>query len=241
MSHKLLPKKNANQLIQFRFESDVQEAYQFLRGNISFYEKNMPLKTLCVVSHSRSEGKTAIAMNLAVCFANCGQKTLFIDSDFRKPVHEKRLGNAEKGLATVLYRNEEPEEAILSTKVENLYYLPCGRDVENTYEMLSSTKFKAILDKLSVEYDKIIIDTPALSNVIDGYEIASMTEGAIIVIRNRFPETQRLVNMVKQLQLANVNIIGAVLNKVPLGEYRRKYTWYHDGWQNSKKKKVGAG
>ena len=107
--------------------------------------------------------------------------------------------------------------------------------------MISSAKFKAVLDKLSDEYDKIIIDTPALSNVIDGYEIASMTDGAIVVIRNRFSETQRLMNMIKQLKMANVNIIGGVLNKVPMNEYRRKYTWYRDDRRVTKKKKVGVG
>jgi Mrp family chromosome partitioning ATPase len=125
--------------------------------------------------------------------------------------------------------------------VENLSYLPCGRDVDNTGEMLSSARFRDILDKLSQKYDKIIIDTPALSHVIDGYEIASMTDGAIIVIRNRFPETQRLTNMVKQLKMANVNIIGAVLNKVPMNEYRRKYNRYHDDWQDVKKRRTSAG
>ncbi|MBP7175221.1 MAG: CpsD/CapB family tyrosine-protein kinase [Thermoclostridium sp.] len=240
MTSSLISRMSPNNLIQFNFETDVQEAYHFLRGNISFYERKKPLKTICVVSHSRSEGKTAVAMNLAISFANCGQKTLFVDSDLRKPVLEKRLGNAEKGLATILFRNEEPTEAIVNAQVENLFYLPCGRDVENTYEMLSSARFKDILDKLSQEYDKIIIDTPALSNVIDGYEIASMTDGAIIVIRNRFPETQRLTNMVKQLKMANVNVIGAVLNKVPMNEYRRKYNRYHDDWQDVKKKRTSA-
>lgn len=241
MTNNLIAKKNGNNLVQFKLESDVLEAYHFLRGNISFFERNKPLKTLCVVSHSRGEGKTAVAMNLAVSFANCGHKTLFIDSDLRKPVYDKRLGSADKGLATILFRNEEPEEAIQTSQVDNLYYLPCGRDVENTYEMISSAKFKAVLDKLSDEYDKIIIDTPALSNVIDGYEIASMTDGAIVVIRNRFSETQRLMNMIKQLKMANVNIIGGVLNKVPMNEYRRKYTWYRDDRRVTKKKKVGVG
>lgn len=241
MTSNLISKKNPNNLIQFDFDSDVQEAYHFLRGNISFQERNNPLKTICVVSHSRSEGKTAVALNLAISFANSGHKTLFVDSDLRKPVHEKRLGNADKGLATVLFKNEDPDEAIMVSQVENLFYLPCGRDVENTCEMLSSARYKEILDKLSRVYDKIIIDTPALSNVIDGYEIASMTDGAIIVIRNRFPETQRLTNMVKQLKMANVNILGAVLNKVPMNEYRRKYNWYHDDWQASKRKKTGTG
>lgn len=241
MTNNLISKKNGNNYVQFKLEPDVQEAYHFLRGNISFYERNKPLKTLCVVSHSRGEGKTAIAMNLAVSFANCGYKTLFVDSDLRKPVYEKRLGSADKGLATILFRNEEPEQAILTSQVENLYYLPCGRDVENTYEMISSVKFKIVLDRLSADYDKIIIDTPALSNVIDGYEIASMTDGAIVVIRNRFPETQRLTNMIKQLKMANVNIIGGVLNKVPMNEYRRKYTRYYDDWRGSKRKKTGAG
>jgi capsular exopolysaccharide synthesis family protein len=240
MTNNHVSKKNSNSLVQFEFETDVQEAYHFLRGNISFYERNNPLKTICVVSHSRCEGKTAVAMNLAVSFANCGQKTLFIDSDLRKPVYEKRLGSTDKGLATILFRNDDPNESILNAQVEKLFYLPCGRDVENTYEMLSSSRFRDVLDRLSKEYDKIIIDTPALSNVIDGYEIASVTDGAIIVIRNRFPETQRLVNMVKQLKMANVNIIGAVLNKVPMNEYRRKYTWYHDDWQVSRKKKASA-
>ncbi len=240
MTNNHVSKKNSNSLVQFEFETDVQEAYHFLRGNISFYERNNPLKTICVVSHSRCEGKTAVAMNLAVSFANCGQKTLFIDSDLRKPVYEKRLVCTDKGLATILFRNDDPNESILNAQVEKLFYLPCGRDVENTYEMLSSSRFRDVLDRLSKEYDKIIIDTPALSNVIDGYEIASVTDGAIIVIRNRFPETQRLVNMVKQLKMANVNIIGAVLNKVPMNEYRRKYTWYHDDWQVSRKKKASA-
>lgn len=241
MTNNLISKKNGNNLIQFDFDTDVIEAYHFLRGNISFHEKSNPLKTICVVSHSRSEGKTAVALNLAVSFANCGQKTLFIDSDFRKPIHEKRLGSTDKGLSTILFKNEEMDESILSSQVENLSYLPCGRGVSNTYEMLCSRRFKEILDKLSLQFDKIIIDTPALSNVIDGYEIASMTDGAIIVIRNKFPETQRLTDMVKQLKKANVNILGAVLNKVPMNEYRRKYTWYHDDWRDSKKKKVSAG
>ena len=239
MTNNHVSKKNSNSLVQFEFETDVQEAYHFLRGNISFYERNNPLKTICVVSHSRCEGKTAVAMNLAVSFANCGQKTCSSDSDLRKPVYEKNL-KYRKGLATILFRNDDPNESILNAQVEKLFYLPCGRDVENTYEMLSSSRFRDVLDRLSKEYDKIIIDTPALSNVIDGYEIASVTDGAIIVIRNRFPETQRLVNMVKQLKMANVNIIGAVLNKVPMNEYRRKYTWYHDDWQVSRKKKASA-
>src|SRR5262249_7182607 len=120
--------QNVGNLLDEGPESPHAEAYRVLRSNMLFSKKDGKFNTLCVISAGAGEGKSTTIFNLAVTFAQNGQRVIIVDSDLRRPSVHKHLKVANAlGLTNYLQRQNTLEEVIQTTSLPTLDFLPSGK------------------------------------------------------------------------------------------------------------------
>ncbi len=207
-----------------------KEVYRTMRTNLEF--TGIENRVIAVTSCGPDEGKSTIAYNLGRTLASAGKATLHIDADMRKSILSNRhqIHGIEKGLSHYLSGQADMKEVIYATNKKNFFMIPCGIFPVNPTELLGNGRLDKLLDGLKKTFDYIIIDTPPLGSVIDAAVIAKYCDGSILVLEaNHTPKTMAK-SVKEQLQAANSNIVGVVLNKVDTHRgsyYGRKYGSYY--------------
>jgi protein-tyrosine kinase len=202
----------------------VVNAYSGLIANILFTNEGNTYKSIAITSCNPLEGKTSTAINLAIYMAMSGTKVLLADTDFRKPLEAKRLGADEMtGLSDLLRAKASYDDVLNSTNVSNLSYISCGSKFSNPTGLLTTPIFRMFMKKVVEDFDIVLFDTPALSSVIDAALVASQTDGTIIVIEHGVTKKESLTRAKEQLEKANANILGVVINKVDKRVYKRHF------------------
>lgn len=210
----------------------ITEAYKSFRTNVQFALAgiNGKCKKVALTSALPKEGKTITTINLAVTCSQTEAKVLLIDCDMRRPrIHRYFDLESRIGLSNVLSGMCSTEEAIKETGRPNLKVMPAGLIPPNPAELIASENMKSMLDKLSEEFDYIIIDTPPVNVVSDVLSLVNYIDGTIFVVcseRSTHPETKRGL---AKFQYANANILGFVLNNVSSKNtkgYSNKYKYY---------------
>lgn len=189
------------------------ESYRALRTKLLFSRNADDLKSIAVTSPTPGDGKTTIAANLAVSFAEQGLRTVIVDCDLRRPrMHRIFDGPAEPGLAGVLSGSCELADALRGTGVDCLELVPSGGAHEATSELLGTGRMRSVLAELRQEYDMVIVDTPPVLSAADAMLVGALVDGVIMVVRAA--ETSRDVARHALQQLADVraSVIGVVLN-----------------------------
>lgn len=206
------------------------EAFRSLRMNVT-NAGSLPL-SLAVSSPSPSDGKSFIAANLAMSFAEGGFKTLLIDGDTRRGTLNDMFQLARSpGLTDYLAGKTDRSSIIYQTPHRNLLLMPSGKRRRQSPELLSSPALKELIESLRSEYEVIICDTPPFAAGIDAYAIATAAERLVVVLR--VGRTQRRMAAAKLLLLERlpVEVVGAVLNSCELdGEFQ--YYGYVRGYEN---------
>jgi non-specific protein-tyrosine kinase len=211
-------------------QSVVSEAFRTLRTNIDFASVDAPLRSILVTSARPGEGKTVVASNLAVVFAQSGRRVLLLDADLRRPgLHRMfRLPNA-RGL-TDLLRNENAslEGVAVETIQPLLRVIPSGALPPNPAELLGSQRMQALLKRLTAEADLLIVDSPPLQVVTDAAILASRLEGTLLVIESGRARRGAVKHSREVLAAAGARVLGAVLNRLAL-QAQGDYIGYYSG------------
>jgi exopolysaccharide transport family protein len=223
-------------LINTAVPPNFAEALRTLRTNVLFSSADDGGKSLVVTSTSPGEGKTLVASNLAIAFAQAGQRVLLIDADMRRPrVNEVFSVDQEPGLSNVLVGSAKASEAITQSRIKNLWLLSSGRTPPNPPELLGSQRFRDLLGSLRTHFDWVLIDTPPIMPVSDAALIANIASGVVYVVGAEMTSRYAAQAGLEQLESAKAHLIGAVLNRVDLDKqsfyyshyYRREYQRYY--------------
>ncbi|MDJ0304958.1 CpsD/CapB family tyrosine-protein kinase [Dehalobacter sp.] len=206
----------------------VQDAYEMLTVNIHINNSQDRLKTFALTSCLPEEGKTSLAISLAISIAHSGWKVLLIDADMRKPTAAKRLNDqSQHGLSNYLTGKVDLNDVICGTNISNLHYCSCGSDHTNPVELLCSNRFQEIINKTQSMYDFVIFDTPSLESVIDAGIIASKVNAALLVVKMGSTSLRSIARAKDQLESLNAKILGIVLNRVKRRDYKRYVSSYN--------------
>ena len=191
----------------------VKEAFSTLRTNISFSGRNV--KVIVVTSCVAHEGKTTVSFEMAKSLAEANKKVLIIDADLRKSVTVSRYTKERGvcGLSQVLSGQISLDQAIYRTQVLGLDIVFAGPYPPNPAELVGCPVFKEILDSVRDDYDYIIVDAPPLGLVIDAAIMASVCDGAVIVINQGTVKYRMAQNVKEQLSKSGCRILGVVLNQ----------------------------
>ena len=210
---------------------NVVESYKAMRTNIGFAISTSDKKALVVSSANPGEGKSTTAANIAITMADEGQNVLLIDADMRKPVQHKIFSvKNDKGLSSVLSKMKNTEDCIQKTDVSNLNVLTSGPIPPNPSELLSSERTAKLLEKMSSEYDVIVIDSPPINVVSDTLNLSQSVAGLLTVVRCGYTAVDDIKELMVKTELAHMDMLGFVLTRVKRknnGRYYKRYGKYH--------------
>ena len=193
----------------------VSEAYRAVRTGLFFSNRGGELRVIQVTSPVPGDGKSTLSSNLAVTMAQSGRKVLLIDADFRRPRIAKIFGiDAQIGMAAVVAEKAELDQAIYASPVANLSIMPGGARPSNPAELLSSRRFKHLVDLLREKFDMIIIDTPPLLAVSDPGAVAAIVDGVVLTMRLRRNVKPLATRATKILESVDARLLGVVINGV---------------------------
>ncbi len=210
------------------------EAYRALRTNLQFCGEDK--KTIVLTSCTPDEGKSTVALNLAISLAEAGKRVLLVDADLRKSVLMGEFGISQevKGLTHYLSGQACLKEVITYTDRDKLDVIFAGPVPPNPTELLGERQFKEMLKYGREQYDYVLIDSPPLGSVIDSAIIAENCDGSIIVIEAEVISYRFVQEIKEQLEKSNCPILGTILNKVDMRDqkyysryYGRKYKKYY--------------
>ena len=189
------------------------EAVRRLRTNILFVDVTTQGHSFVVTSSNPGEGKTTTTVNLALAMADAGSKVLLIDGDLRNPSVASLVGfEGSAGLTTVLLGRAEPNEVIQQWRDSSLYVLPAGQVPPNPSELLGSEAMSQLFQKLSQEFDFILIDSPPINPVIDAVLLNQLTKGLIMVVASERIRRRDLESALTSLETVDVQVAGFALN-----------------------------
>jgi capsular exopolysaccharide synthesis family protein len=196
--------------------SILAEEMRQLRTNLQYMQMERPAKVIAVVSSEAAEGRSTVAINLAVAFAEAGRQTLLIDADLRRPQIAEYLGiEGAVGLSEVLAQQVDLDTALQTSGEQKLHVLPSGSLPPHPSELLGSRQMTELVARLRDEFDTIIIDTPPLRPVTDGVTVALLSDGAIVVVCNGRTSRAQLGRALQVLRAVDVPVLGVVRNMVP--------------------------
>lgn len=221
--------KNVELIVAHKPKSSIAEAIKTIRTNLQFSAVNGDVKSILVTSSMPGEGKSFVASNLAVAFAQAGSKVLIVDCDMRRGrLHEIFKVDNDKGLSLLLIDeiNEKSTKYFKKTEVPNLFVLPRGIVPPNPSEILSSDKNKKLTEILEKKFDIVIYDGVPASGLADAIIMADLVDKIVIVSAYKQTKMEQLQNTKKALEKFEDKIAGVVLNKLP--EKKNHYYSYYN-------------
>ncbi|HCS93959.1 MAG TPA: exopolysaccharide biosynthesis protein [Bavariicoccus seileri] len=192
----------------------ASEQFRTIRTNIQFSVVDKDLKSLGFTSSGPGEGKSTVAANLAVAFAQDGKTVLLVDSDLRKPTVHRTFDLPNKeGLTSLLTdRTKKVPDIIQYLPEANLCVLTSGPKPPNPAELLNSKRMVEVMREFNRAFDMVIYDLPPVIAVTDAQLMAPKLDGVVLVARNDVGSKDGVKKAKDLLELSKGNILGAVFN-----------------------------
>ncbi|MCJ8281154.1 MAG: polysaccharide biosynthesis tyrosine autokinase [Rivularia sp. ALOHA_DT_140] len=174
--------------------SPTSEVYRMLQANLEFIGSDKQPKVIVVSSSVSQEGKSTVAANLAVVFAESKKKVLLIDGDMRAACqHHVWQINNDIGLSNVIVGRAKISEAI-TTIMSNLDVLPSGVTPPNSVALLKSQAMVSLIKDISKDYDYVVIDAPPILMAADALILGKIADGILMVSRPGVVDSNNAVN-----------------------------------------------
>ncbi|MFF4724679.1 polysaccharide biosynthesis tyrosine autokinase [Streptomyces mirabilis] len=192
------------------------EAFRKLRTNLQFSQVDDPPRIIVVTSSVPGEGKTNTAVNLALSLAETGLSTCLVDGDLRRPCVASTFGLVQDaGLTTVLIGQARIED-VMQQAGGRLSVLASGAVPPNPTELLASARMEEVLRELADTYEVVIVDTAPLLPVADTVGLASLAQGALLVVRAAKTSREQVRTAAESLDRVGVRVLGTVFNMAPV-------------------------
>ena len=217
----------------------ISEQIKTIRTNLQFTSADEKIKTILITSSIPSEGKSFISSNLATAFAQNNKKVLIVDCDMRKGRVNKIFKVSNRiGLSNLLAYKEDNEENleeyVYKTKIDNLYVIPRGKVPPNPSELLNSQKTVKLISLLSEIFDYIIFDGPPVNGLSDSLIMSDFVDRTIVVTSLNAAPIELLENTKKMLNNVNAKVAGVIVNKVPRRKGSSKSYYYYENTEEEK-------
>ena len=199
-------------------KSKIAEAFRELRTALLVSQPGGPPRSILIASTQPGEGKTAVALNLAVVLAQIGRRVLLVDADLRKPRLHRLLKIAnDQGLSTYLSQPGDPWPEPVKTTVPGLDLISSGPLPPNPADLLDSERFTRLEHALGeLGYDHIIYDSPPVLAVADPAIMVTRMNAVLMVVQAGVTGKDALLHAVQRLQQVKGRVIGGILNQVDL-------------------------
>ena len=215
------------------------EQFRSLRSHITEFRDQKPLKTLLVSSGLPGEGKSYVALNLALSFArHKGNRVLLIDGDMRRSSLHKLLGaprepglteylSGEAGILDIMQRPAPATGLSVAPGLASLTFIGGGRDADKAGDLATNHRFLQLIATVGPAFDWIIVDSSPVNLVSDAVSLAHSCDGVLLVCREGV--TKYKTAQQAQAQFKSAHVLGFVFNAVhrlPKGDYYETYESY---------------
>ena len=191
------------------------EAFRSVYKNIRLLTSpDNAIRSLTISSPEPGDGKTTIAVNLALAAAAMGQRVLLVDADLRHPqVHQQMGLTNQLGLSEILSTNVNVRTALQQSPMrDNLMVLTAGQTTVDPTEALTSGKMRLLMERFRMVFDLVIYDTPPLVGLADSSLVASQTDGLALVVRLGKTKRPALTQALEELKISSTTVLGLVAN-----------------------------
>jgi polysaccharide biosynthesis transport protein len=205
------------------------EAFRTLRLSLHHAFPEPPVM-LTLSSPGAGEGKSVVAGNLALSFAEAGYRTLLIDGDVRRGRLDATFGvDRRPGLVDCLSGAVPLDDVIRPTAAnENLAIIPSGTRTHAAPELLTSAALPRTLEALALRYDVILVDSPPLAAGIDAYALAVATGNLITVVRTGVTSLETAKTKMKLVRKLPIRVLGAIINDLGASNAYTEYSYLAD-------------
>ncbi len=241
-------------------KSMMSESFRALRTNVQFRDAEKKTKAIAVTSSSPQEGKTLVAINLAIAMAQARTKVLLVGSDLRKPGLDKVFDvEMTPGLTDILMENHQWRDTVKTVMdmamgemtqtqiirtpgLDNVHFITSGAIPPNPAELIDSPALTGFIEEAKEEYDVIIFDSPPILSTADAAILGAKVDGVLLVYRVGSVSRGLLKRSMAQLQQVKSNIMGVILNGMrpevsPDFQDYKYYSYYYSYGEEGKDKK----
>lgn len=211
-------------------DNHLKESFRLIRTNLAMNADNGALPQVILITSSMpQEGKTSVATNLALSFANKGEKTLLIDGDLRRGrVHKLFEIQNRPGLSDFLSgHGGKAEDCCRQVGHENLTVLTCGKHLNSASELLDSEGFTKLMIELRGKYQRIILDSPPVLGLSETLIMQRCADGVIMVIWSDFTSMSSVKSAMQALQVNGAKFSGFVLNRLDFSALANRYKYFY--------------
>lgn len=194
-----------------------QEAFDMLSGALVYFNAERPLRSVAVVSPLIGDGKTTVAVGLALATARAGKKVVLVDADLRRPQVAARLGMEPRdGLGSVLAGQRSLDELLIEYPIEQpdagaLFVLPAGPPPPNPAALLRSDRMAETVELLEERADLVVVDTVAALAGSDPLPVLQLVSGCVAIVRMNRSATSAVRRLMKVIAAAKATVLGAII------------------------------
>jgi succinoglycan biosynthesis transport protein ExoP len=193
--------------------SSEAESFRTLRTNLQFLQSEFSARSFAVGSPNRGEGKSTVATNLAILFAESGANVVLVDANLRVPSIASKLQLSHRpGLTEVITGSVRLKDALQPFGSQRLTVLTSGALPPNPGQLVASDRMTEMIGTLKANFDVVIIDSPAFSIGLDAVLISKLAEHQIVVSTPQ-ANARDLAAVVESLGRVGSKISGVVVNR----------------------------
>jgi polysaccharide biosynthesis transport protein len=209
--------------------SPFSESMRTLRNSIHMSDVDQPPKVIHVTSARPGEGKTTIAVSLAISAAVAGLKVVLVDADLRHPAASRFFKlEQEKGLVDLLMGATTTDNVLRSYKDLKLMVIPAGSKSLNPPDVLGSERMKALISHLRETFDYVVLDTPPVGPVVDSVIVANLADKTIFVVQWASTPRELIETAIQQVS-THKRAAGVVFNSVNQDAAKKYGGHYYHG------------
>ncbi|MEO5563078.1 MAG: polysaccharide biosynthesis tyrosine autokinase, partial [Chitinophagaceae bacterium] len=220
----------------------IAEQFRRIRTSLGYLGLTTEKKRILVTSSLSGEGKSFVALNLALSLAVTDRKVILLELDLANPSLSTKLNvDYDKGVSNYLWGECEPEEIIRRSPInENLFFIPCGPLPDNPSELLMSERLKTLLDYLNEIFDHVIIDSAPASLLSDAYVLSPMCNATLYVVKHKFTPKIYMERLDEENQMNQLKNIGIIFNGIKSRGFTKNGYGYGYGYGYIHNKKTGT-
>jgi len=212
--------------------SAFSESIRTLRSSILMSDVDQPPKVIHVTSARPGEGKTTIAMSVAISAAFAGQKVVLVDADLRRPEVSGLLKlEQERGLVDLLIGGATVENVLKFHKDLKLMIISAGSKSLTPSDVLGSERMKTLIARLRETFDYVVLDTPPIGPVADALIVANIADTTIFVVQWAATPRELVETSIKQLSTRN-RVAGIVFNSVNQDRAKKHGMYYSTSYED---------
>jgi capsular exopolysaccharide synthesis family protein len=228
-------------------DSETAEAFRTLCTSLLYAGNGKPSKILLVASPNAGDGRSTVASNLAISFAESGARVLLVDADLRSPMQDWIFSATTAGVRDFAPGIDSENDLaglcqITHSGVKRLDVLTTSSSIKDPIRFLNDRSFAEHLEKQADEYDQIIVDSPSLHSVPDARMLAAHCDASLLVLRQGGSNRLDAEKALQSLQRVGAAVIGVVFNNIPVetGQEAGKFPMKTDALLTQQRRRASA-